>query len=138
MQQMRESRKVLLLGSDNPRMARLSEILSRHAKVARAEDIPEGLGLLARGAYEAVFCDGRFHCGTWQEALETIQALYPELPIVIVSQTNGTDEGIREWTEVLYAGAFDLLLAPSNEYSVVTVMEHALASGEARALRAAG
>ena len=59
------------------------------------------------------------------------------VPTLVVSQTSGPDEGIEEWTEVLEAGAFDLLLAPSREYSVLTMIEHAVASGQGRALQQA-
>jgi DNA-binding NtrC family response regulator len=117
-------------------MALLRETLNRFAQVMQAEDIPQALGVLAQRSFEAVFCDWRFHCGTWREALERINELYPDLPVVVVSGTNGIEEGIDEWAEVVEAGAFDLLLSVRSESAAVSLLEHAVASGEARAMRA--
>ena len=117
-------------------MISLRDTLSRAAQVAQAEDIPQALSLLAQRPFEAVFCDWRFHCGTWRDALKRIGELYRDLPIVVVSQTNGIEEGIDEWAEVIEAGAFDLLLSVRSESAAVSLLEHAVASGEARAMRA--
>ena len=133
---MREQPRVLLVGDDEARMTSLRETLSRVGKVMQAEDIPQALGALAQRSFEAVFCDWRFHCGTWRDALQRIGELYPDLPIVVVSQTSGIEEGIDEWAEVIEAGAFDLLLSVRSESAVVSLLEHAVASGEARAMRA--
>ena len=134
---MREKPKVLLIGDDVVRMVRLREILRRAARVVSVEDLPEALEQLARGEFETVFADWRFHCGTWREAVERLGALYPDLPVVVVSQTEGIEEGMQEWIEVVGAGAFDLLLSACNETAALMLLEHAVASGEARALRAA-
>ena len=133
---MREQPRVLLVGDDEARMTSLRETFSRVAQVMLAEDIPQALGLLAQRPVEVAFCDWRFHCGTWREALKRLGELYPDLPIVVVSQTNGIEEGIDEWAEVIEAGAFDLLLSVRSESAAVSLLEHAVASGEARAMRA--
>lgn len=133
---MRAQPRVLLVGDGEGRMVPLRETLGRVAQVRQAEDIPQALGALAERGFEAVFCDWRFHCGTWREALERIGELYPDLPVVVVSGSNGIEEGIDEWAEVVEAGAFDLLLSIRNEAATLSVLEHAIASGEARAMRA--
>ena len=133
---MRERPRVLLVGDDEARMTHLRDALGRCAHVTQAEDIPQALSLLSQRGFEAVFCDWRFHCGTWREALERIGALYPDLPVVVVSQTHGIEEGIDEWAQVVAAGAFDLLLSARSESAALSLLEHALASGEARAMRA--
>jgi len=117
-------------------MWRLREILRRGARVVRVEDIPQALEQLAAEPFAAAFADWSFHGGTWREALERLGALYPELPVVVVSRTNGIEEGIQEWAEVVAAGAFDLLLSVRNEAAVLSILAHAVASSEARALRA--
>jgi DNA-binding NtrC family response regulator len=89
------------------------------------------------GEFDAVLCEREFPEGNWREALQELQARRVASPAIVVSQTSGADEGIEEWADVLEAGAFDLLLAPSREYSVLAMLEHAVASGQARALRAA-
>ena len=133
---MREAPRVLLLGDETSGTGPWRRILSRQSRVVCAEDIPEALSLLAEEAYDAVFCDWRFHCGTWREAVERIGALYPELPVVVVSQSDGIAEGIQEWAAVVEAGALDLLGWPLDEFAARSLLEHAVASGEARALRA--
>lgn len=115
----------------------LKEILRRRASLTEAGSIPEMLGALARREFDAVLCEREFPEGDWREALRELQGRRVAAPAIVVSQTSGADEGIEEWAEVLEAGAFDLLLAPSREHSVLAVIEHAVASGQARALRAA-
>ena len=128
--------QVLLVGRDGE--TRLKEILRLRASVAEAGTVPDMVRLLEGGPYDAVLCEQEFSDGTWREALQELQARRVSTPAIVVSQTSAADEGIEEWAEVLQAGAFDLLLAPSQEYSVLAVLEHAVESGKARALRAAG
>ena len=115
----------------------LKEILRRRASLAEAESIPEMVRELARQEIDVIVCEQELPDGTWREALQELQARRVSTPAIVVSQTSAVDEGIEEWTEVLQAGAFDLLLAPSQEYSVLAVLEHAVESGKARALRPA-
>jgi len=128
--------QVLLVGRKEE--TRLKEILRLRASVAEAGTVPDMVRLLQNGAYDAVLCEQELSEGTWREALQELQARRVSTPAIVVSQTSAVDDGIEEWTEVLRAGAFDLLLAPSQEYSVLAVLEHAVESGKARALRAAG
>ena len=128
--------QVLLVGRGGE--SRLKEILRLRASVAEAGNVPDMVRLLEDGPYDAVLCEQEFSDGTWREALQELQARRVSTPAIVVSQTSAVDEGIEEWAEVLQAGAFDLLLAPSQEYSVLAVLEHAVESGKARALRAAG
>ena len=100
------------------------------------EDIPQALHRLAQDDYEAVFTDWRFHCGTWREALQQVGGLYPDLPVIVISPVEGLEQGMREWVDVVEAGAFDLLLSPRSESAALSLLEHAVASGEARAMRA--
>ena len=95
------------------------------------------LELVKRDGADVVFCEWTFAGGTWREALAELRRACPHVPAIVISQTEGVDEGIQEWLEVLSGGAFDLLLAPSSEYSVCSVMEHAFISAEARSLRTA-
>ena len=132
---MRNTKPEVLLVSNRDE-AGLQEILRRRANLTEAASIAEMLRLLASREFDAVLCDWQLSEGTWREAFRELQARRVATPAIVISQTHEIDEGIEEWTEVLNAGAFDLLLAPSNEYSVLAVMEHALASGEARARRA--
>ncbi len=127
--------QVLLAGQSGE--TRLKEILRQRASVAEAANVPDMVRLLQGGEYDAVLCEQEFSDGTWREALQELQARRVSTPAIVVSQTGAVDEGTQEWTDVLEAGAFDLLPAPSQEYSVPAVLEHALESGRARSLRAA-
>ena len=115
----------------------LKDILRRRADLAEAADIPEMVQELKSRKFDVIVCEQEFSEGTWREALRELQARRVAAPAIVVSQTSGVDEGIEEWADVLEAGASDLLLAPSREYSVLAMLEHAVASGQARALRAA-
>ena len=128
--------QVLLVGQG--KQTRLKEILQRRARLDEAGTVPDMVRLLQDEAYDAVLCEQEISDGTWREALQELQARRVSTPAIVVSQTSEADEGIEEWTEVLQAGAFDLLLAPSQEYSVLAVLEHAVESGKARTLRKAG
>ncbi len=126
-----ERRKILLLAGSDPGTDLLREILVEHADVSGASDIPEMLSLLADDACDVLFCDWRFAMGTWRDVVEGIQNYYPELPVIVVCRTAGE----REWREVLDEGAFDLLTEPYNERVVLALLEHALATRDARATR---
>ena len=128
-----ERRKVLLLHSSDPGTSLLKEILSKHVDVACACDIPEMLSLLAEASYDLLFCDRSFVMGTWRDVVEGVHILYPELPVIVVCRTGGE----KEWRETLDEGAFDLLTEPCSEKAVLVVMEHGLASRDARAIRSA-
>lgn len=127
--------QVLLVGQSGE--TRLKEILRQHASVAEAANVPDMVRLLQDEEYDAVLCEQEFPDGNWREALQELQARRVSTPAIVVSQTSEVDEGIQKWTAVLAAGGFDLLPSPPREYSVRTVLEHALESGRARTLRAA-
>ena len=133
---MRQRPNVLLIGDDDARMAKWRETIGRAGCVSQAEDLPQALQQLARNNYDAVGVDWRFHCGTWREALQLVGAIYPDLPVIVISRSDDTEQGIQEWREAVEAGAFDLLVASDHPSAVLSLLEHAVASGEARALRA--
>jgi DNA-binding NtrC family response regulator len=130
---------ILLIGDDPARMARLRAILSRTARVVQAEDLQQALKRLAlknSEEFEAVFTDWRFHCGTWRDALNQIGNLHPDLPIVVVYNSEELARGSRDWREVISAGAFDLLPSSCGDLELLSLAEQAVASARARALLA--
>lgn len=133
---MRQRPNILLIGDDAARMTQLRETLSRTALVAQAEDLQQALKRLARDDYETVLVDWSFHCGTWREALQSIEELYPDLPVIVISNSNGLGSRGGEWQEVVAAGAFDLLPAGCRKFEILSLVEHAVASAQARAMRA--
>jgi len=126
-------RKVLLLHSSDPGTSLLKEILSRHVDITCACDIPGMQSLLAESSFDLLFSDWRFVMGTWRDVVEGVHLLYPDLPVIVVCRAGGE----KEWRETLDEGAFDLLSEPYSELAVLSVVEHGLASRDARAVRSA-
>ena len=124
---MLRSPRVLLLSTDESETALLKELLSEHVMVTSAQDLCELPGLLKSNNYDALFCAWSFQRGTWKEAVRKIQESYPGLPVVVLSSSPEN----REWSEVLEAGAFDLLVPPYEKESMLAVLEQASASREA-------
>jgi DNA-binding NtrC family response regulator len=136
---MRQQPNILIIGDDLARMARLRAVLSRTARVVQAEDLQQALKRLALKSseeFEAVFTDERFHCGTWRDVLNQIGHLHPDLPIVVVYDSDKLKRGNREWREVISAGAFDLLPSNCGDLELLSLAEQAVASARARALLA--
>ncbi len=128
---MLRSSRVLLLCSDPSASAAFRLILAPHAILVLAGHLPEALDLLAKSPFDAVLCAWRFDLGTWNDALSAVKRAHPDLPVIVFSSTGGE----REWVEVLDAGAFDLLVSPYTQRTILPPIEHALASHEARVLR---
>lgn len=120
--------KVLLLSSDETESNALERVLSEYVNLQNAGNLSELENMLPDGGYDAVFCGRSFQEGAWNDALEEVQQRCPDLPVIIFSQTG--DE--QEWSEVIEAGAFDLLVAPYLNSTVLPVLEQAVVSFEAR------
>lgn len=119
---------VLLLVCDEAVRAILQRLLGPHAELTWVCNEQEMTQRLEQASYDALFCADSLCIGSWQGALEKVQLLYPNLPVIILSGTAGE----REWVEVLEAGAFDLLGPPYYERILLAVLEQALDSHEAR------
>ena len=114
--------KVLLLDG-NPDGALLEKMLEGRAAVTRVETIPEALALARRTDYDAIFCPWELADGTWQHVLQEVQRRRLEIPVIVFCHYGGE----REWSEVLKAGAFDLLAPPYDGYELGALLAHALA-----------
>ena len=124
------SRKVLLLAGSDPAIAAVEQILESHTDLTVVSDLADMLWELAHEQTEVLFCDWRFPLGTWRDVLECVLMQYPELPVIVISRCG--DE--QQWREVLDAGGFDLVTGHS-ESAVLSVLEHAAASRDARLMR---
>jgi CheY-like chemotaxis protein len=133
---MRQRPNILVIGDDTPRITRLRESLGPTSRVVQAEDLQQALKRLALDDHDAVFADWQFHCGTWREALRSIAELYPDLPVIVISNSEALEMGNQEWREAIAAGAFDLLPSHYGEFEVISLAEQAVASARARALLA--
>ena len=114
--------KVLLLVCDADERAILRKILELHAELTCVYTLQEMGENLEQVRYDALFCGRSLCMGSSMEVLEELRQFCPHLPVIIVSRT--TDE--QEWSEVLEAGAFDLLGPLYYEPVLLSVPEHAV------------
>ncbi len=120
--------KVVMLGGD-PDDFQVGEMLTGLAAVTRVERIAEAISLLERGDYDVLFCPWQPAEGTWRDVVEELRKRQSEVPVVVFSHCGGE----HEWTEVLKAGAFDLLAPPYDRHQVRELLEHAVESRYAMA-----
>ena len=125
---MMQSPNVVFLSTKEPENAVLQRILDEYAIVTPVNGLTELLSVLERNDCDAVFCGWSFQAGTWSTALERLRDLCPDLPVIVFCPIGGE----QEWTEVLDAGAFDLLSLPYRRDTVIPMLEHAVASRAAR------
>lgn len=123
---------VMLLGGEQPALRNVYGWLRGRAKITLAEDLPSALEKLNQQEIDVVFCAACFHCGSWTEVLETIGFLYPDLPVVVVNESAQGQSDAERRDAMFRAGAFDVLHDPEDELSVMVLLAHALATGEAR------
>lgn len=119
---------VIFLSTDEPENAALQRILSESAMLTPVKALTGLFSVLEQDDYDAVFCGWSFHEGNWNAVLEEVQQRCPEVPVIIFCRKGGEEE----WVEALEAGAFDLLAPPYQTSTVIPVLEHAVASREAR------
>lgn len=124
-----QSPKILFLTSDPAETILLQEILRKHAVLTYARNLFELKTLLKEGEPDVLFCSWSFQSACWKDVVEEVQQCNPELPVIVLSRTANE----REWIEVLEMGAFDLLIPPYREQSLLAVVEQATASHELRA-----
>jgi CheY-like chemotaxis protein len=125
--------KALLCVCDAGQKASLQQSLGPYAELRFAGSPGEIAQRLEQETFDAVFCARTLCRSTWIEVVRQVRQICPLVPVIILSQT--ADE--QEWLEVLAAGAFDLLGLPCYERTILSVMEHAVVSREARAWHAA-
>ena len=123
--------KVLIISSEEEELSVLEQILSEHVVLHSVRDLGQLESRLEDVSYDAVFCGWSIHRGAWNDALGRVRLRNPDLPVVVFCRTGGE----REWVDVLEAGAFDLLAAPYGRLAVLSVLEQAVASYEARRSR---
>ena len=133
---MRERSNILVIGDGTARILRIRQTLNKIARVEQAEDLPQALQKLAGGEFEAVFAEERFHCGTWNDVLQSVAELYPDLPVIVMSSAEGLEQASPRWMEAIGEGAFDLLPSNYGDFDLLSLAEQAVSSARARALLA--
>ena len=120
--------KILLISSAETESKVLEEVLSEHVNLHPVRNLQDLEIALENGSYSAVFCGWSCHKGAQDSIFQTMRRTSPDLPVVVFCGTGGE----REWTEVLEAGGFDLLVPPYQKSKVLPVLAHAIVSGQAR------
>jgi DNA-binding NtrC family response regulator len=121
----------VLLVCDADERAILQKVLEPHAELTCACTPEEMSEQLERASYDALFCARSSCMGSWSEVLEKVRQFYPHLPVIVASRT--ADE--QEWLGAIKTGAFDLLSPPYHERVMLSVLEHAIVSHDARLAR---
>jgi DNA-binding NtrC family response regulator len=119
---------VLLLVCDPGEQAILQQTLAPHAELTWVCTPEELSQQLEECSFDVVVCARRLCLGSWRGVLEEVRQFNPNLPVIIHSQSTSEEE----WEEVLAAGAFDLLGVPYYDQEPLFMLEHAVASYEAR------
>jgi DNA-binding NtrC family response regulator len=99
--------KVLLIAGDCE-CGSLEENLHGLAEITIAQSIHETLHTLNSDDFDVLFCPWEIKGCGWSDFTGLLKNVRPGLPIVIYYHCGGEPE----WTEVLEAGAFDLLAPP--------------------------
>jgi len=127
-----ERLKVLLLGSPGAECTLLlQQALAPHVDLVSATSLAECHRLLEREqapGFDVLLCEWCYEGGSWRDALESIRARVPELPVIVACRTGGE----AEWMEVLAAGAFDMLTAPFSTDQVLFALTNAAAARQER------
>ena len=122
---------VLLFSSDETESAALEGLLREHVLLTPVKSLPELVSELEHNDYDALFCAWSLGAEAWHATLEEVRKVHPDLPVIILSLSAGE----KEWLRALDAGAFDFLVPPYQERSLLAVLEQASASREARISR---
>lgn len=120
---------VLLFSSDETEVNSLQRILGKHVILTPVSSRSELASLLETTTYDAVFWSWSLNSGTWSEALRTVRAIKPDMPVVVLSAA--PEE--RAWLRSLKTGAFDLLMAPLGENQLLAAFEYAPDAHQAQA-----
>jgi DNA-binding NtrC family response regulator len=129
---MRSEATVLFVSGHKAETIVFERILGEHMVLKKVQDLAELHAALGKGNhYDPVLCGGSFRKGEWKDALRHVLQGNPDFPLII-SRRIGTE---REWVEVLGAGAFDLLNTRDGRDPVLSALEDAVATYEARHLK---
>jgi DNA-binding NtrC family response regulator len=117
--------KILLMAGDYE-CGSLEESLHGLAEITIAQSIHETLHTLNSDDFDVLFCPWEIKGCRWSDFTGLLKNVHPSLPIVIYYHCGGEPE----WTEVLEAGAFDLLAPPFERERLESLLENAVVFGQ--------
>jgi DNA-binding NtrC family response regulator len=121
--------RVLLISGDCE-CGSLEENLHGLAEITITQSINETLHTLNSVAFDVLFCPWEIKGCRWSDFTGSLKNLHPNLPLVIYYHCGGEPE----WTEVLEAGAFDLVAPPFEPEKLESLLENAVAFGQRQSL----
>ncbi|MBI2816832.1 MAG: response regulator [Acidobacteria bacterium] len=121
------SPRVLLLSASETETAELEQILSEYVSLTLVSDPSKLDSLLENEVYDALFCAWALPRATWTDVLDDVREFHPDLPVIVLAPA----PEVRQWAQVLDAGAFDLLIPPYQQCAVLATLGHASISQQA-------
>ncbi len=125
--------KVILLASEQQKAARLAALLAPYVDLTCVPNQSALEAILASDHYDALFYLRPPH-STGKRPLQQMRRLHPELPVIVLSDAGA----VEECAEILEAGAFDLLVPPYEDQTLLAALEQAVASTQAQSWHPAG
>lgn len=126
---------VLLVTDDPAETIVFERILGKHTILKRVPDLRELHDTLpVENRFDAVLCEWSSRKAAWEDVLEQIPQPCPDLPVIVYFRM-GTE---REWVVVHGGCVMDFLTGPHLERTVLSVLERAVASHQARRLQNCG
>jgi DNA-binding response OmpR family regulator len=121
---MLQGARILVVDDERTTRLSLSEIFSlRGALTATAADGQEALDLIAHQAFDLIVLDIKMPGISGLQVLETVQEIAPTTIVVLLTAHATVDSAIR----ALRQGAFDYLLKPAQQRTIIEVVERGLA-----------
>lgn len=115
--------KVLIIDDERPIRSTLREILEyEKIKVEEAEDGKKGIELVMKDDFDVVLCDIKMPGLDGIEVLERIQAIKPDIPVIMISGHGTIDTAV----DSLKKGAYDYIPKPPDLNRLLVSVRNAL------------
>lgn len=114
---------VLIIDDERPIRSTLRDILEyEKLKVEEAENGKQGLELFKKISFDLVLCDIKMDGMDGIEVLEHLQALNPDVPVIMISGHGNIDTAV----EALKKGAYDYISKPPDLNRLLVAVRNAL------------
>ncbi len=114
---------ILIIDDERPIRSTLKDILEyEKIKISEAEDGPKGIELFKKNEFDAVLCDIKMPGMDGLEVLEQLQAINPDIPVIMISGHGTIDTAV----ESLKKGAYDYISKPPDLNRLLVSVRNAL------------
>lgn len=118
--------KILIVDDEDAIRRTLKDILTfEKFKVDEARDGMEGLAKVKKNSYDVVLMDIKMPNMDGMDALERLQEIQPDLPVIMISGHANIDNAV----EAVKKGAFDFIQKPPDLNRLLITVRHALDIG---------